>query len=100
MRKKLDDSQIIESLSRLTLDWVLEEGFLKKSFKFKNFDNAIKFIKKVSVKCEEINHHPKWTNIYNTIDIELNTHDINGISELDFKLSEYMNITYNEVESD
>jgi 4a-hydroxytetrahydrobiopterin dehydratase len=50
--------------------------------------------------CEEINHHPKWTNIYNTIDIELNTHDINGISELDFKLSEYMNITYNEVESD
>ncbi|MBL6592280.1 MAG: 4a-hydroxytetrahydrobiopterin dehydratase [Flavobacteriaceae bacterium] len=100
MRKKLDDSQIIESLSRLTLDWVLEDGFLKKSFKFKNFDNAIKFIKKVSVKCEEINHHPKWTNIYNTIDIELNTHDINGISELDFKLSEYMNITYNEVESD
>ena len=100
MRKKLNDSQIIESLSRLTLDWVLEDGFLKKSFKFKNFDNAIKFIKKVSVKCEEINHHPKWTNIYNTIDIELNTHDINGISELDFKLSEYMNITYNEVESD
>jgi len=100
MRKKLDDSQIIESLSRLTLDWVLEDGFLKKSFKFKNFDNAIKFIKKVSVKCEEINHHPKWTNIYNTIDIELNTHDINGISELDFKLSEYMNIIYNEVESD
>ena len=100
MRKKLDESQIIESLSRLTLDWVLEDGFLKKSFKFKNFDNAIEFIKKVSVKCEEINHHPKWTNIYNTIDIELNTHDINGISELDFKLSEYMNITYNEVESD
>ena len=100
MRKKLDDSQIIESLSRLTLDWVLEDGFLKKSFKFKSFNNAIKFIIKVSVMCEEINHHPKWTNIYNTIDIELNTHDINGISELDFKLSEFMNITYNEVESD
>lgn len=100
MRKKLDDSQIIESLSRLTLDWVLKDGFLKKSFKFKSFNNAIKFIIKVSVMCEEINHHPKWTNIYNTIDIELNTHDINGISELDFKLSEYMNITYNKVESD
>jgi 4a-hydroxytetrahydrobiopterin dehydratase len=100
MRKKLDDSQIIESLSRLTLDWVLKDGFLKKSFKFKSFNNAIKFVIKVSVMCEEINHHPKWTNIYNTIDIELNTHDINGISELDFKLSEYMNITYNEVESD
>jgi 4a-hydroxytetrahydrobiopterin dehydratase len=100
MRKKLDDSQIIESLSRLTLDWVLKDGFLKKSFKFKSFNNAIKFIIKVSVMCEEINHHPKWTNIYNTIDIELNTHDINGISELDFKLSEYMNVTYNEVESD
>ena len=27
--KKLDNSQIIESLSRLTLDWVLEDGFLK-----------------------------------------------------------------------
>ena len=29
MRKKLDNSQIIESLSKLTLDWVLEDGFLK-----------------------------------------------------------------------
>ena len=37
----------------------------------------------------EFDHHPKWTNIYNQVDAELNTHDIDGISKLDFELSEF-----------
>ena len=99
MKKKLDDNQIIESLSNLSLSWKLDGGFLKKNFKFKSFDNAIQFINIVSVKCNEIDHHPKWTNIYNTIEVELNTHDINGISTLDFELSEFMNTTYSKIEN-
>ena len=44
MRQKLDNKQIEKSLSELSLSWKLDEGFLKKTYKFKTFENAIKFI--------------------------------------------------------
>ena len=100
MRKKLDNNQIEKSLSELSLSWKLDDGFLKKTYKFKTFENAIKFINSVSIKCTEFDHHPKWTNIYNKSDVELNTHDINGISKLDFELSEFMNITFKKIEDE
>ena len=98
MKKKLNDNQIIESLSNLSISWTFDDGYLKKTFKFKSFNNAVQFINSVSVKCNELNHHPKWTNIYDSVEVELNTHDINGISILDFELSEFMNITYSKIE--
>jgi 4a-hydroxytetrahydrobiopterin dehydratase len=100
VRQKLDNKQIEKSLSQLSLSWKLDDGFLKKTFKFKTFENAIKFINSVSIKCTEFDHHPKWTNIYNQIDVELNTHDIDGISNLDFELSEFMNITFKKIEDE
>ena len=40
------------------------------------------------IEAEKLNHHPRWTNIWNTIDIELNTHSAgNIVTELDHKLA-------------
>ena len=38
-----------------------------------------------------MNHHPEWFNIYNKVKIELTTHDVNGISNFDFKLAKIIN---------
>ena len=51
-------------------------------------------MKEVAVKCEEMNHHPKWTNVYNKLDIELYTHDSGGITEKDFELSCFMDTIF------
>ena len=45
---------------------------------------------KVGVKCEEMDHHPKWTNIYNRLEIELLTHDKDGLTMKDFDLASFM----------
>ncbi len=37
--------------------------------------------------AESMNHHPEWSNIYNKVSIDLITHDVDGISELDFQLA-------------
>ncbi|MEN8913149.1 MAG: 4a-hydroxytetrahydrobiopterin dehydratase, partial [Polaribacter sp.] len=37
------------------------------------------------------NHHPEWTNVYNTLDIKLTTHDADGVTELDFQLATIIN---------
>ena len=56
-----------------------------------------KIINLVAKKCDELDHHPTWENTYNKIRIELNTHDINGISSLDFELANYMNKTFKKI---
>ena len=86
--------ELNQKINNLSKNWVIEDVFLKGSFVFKNFDDAFSFMKKVAIKCEDMNHHPKWTNVYNKIDVELYTHDSGGITEKDFELSSYMDAEF------
>lgn len=68
--------------------WKEENNMLKKTFKFKDFTEAFGFMTKVAIVAEKMNHHPTWTNTYNTVSFELNTHDAGDVvTELDKKLS-------------
>jgi 4a-hydroxytetrahydrobiopterin dehydratase len=62
---------------------------LYKKFVFNNFTDAFSFMTKVAEISERINHHPNWTNVYNTVEIRLSTHDSdNMITEKDYQLAE------------
>jgi len=68
--------------------WTTENDRLKASFKFKNFTQAFAFMTEVAFVAEKMNHHPNWTNVYDTVDFELNTHDAgNTVTEKDHKLA-------------
>ena len=90
MAELISKDQLNQKINNLSKNWVIEDIFLKGSFIFKNFNDAFSFMKKVAIKCEDMNHHPKWTNVYNKVDVELYTHDSGGITEKDFELSSYM----------
>ena len=94
MAELISKDQLNQKINNLSKNWVIEDIFLKGSFVFKNFDDAFNFMKKVAIKCEDMNHHPKWTNVYNKIDVELYTHDSGGITEKDFELSSYMDAEF------
>ncbi len=69
--------------------WKAENNKLKKSFKFKDFTEAFGFMTKVALQAEKINHHPTWTNTWNTVSFELSTHDAGDIiTKLDEELAE------------
>jgi len=69
--------------------WKEENNALRKSFKFKNFSEAFAFMTRVAFIAEKMNHHPDWRNVYNTVDIVLNTHDAgNTVTEKDRKLAQ------------
>lgn len=55
------------------------KSHLLKTFKFKNFVDAFAFMTKVALISEQKNHHPDWSNVYNTVVIKLNTHDAGDI---------------------
>ena len=94
MAELISKDQLNQKINNLSKNWVIEDIFLKGSFVFKNFDDAFSFMKKIAIKCEDMNHHPKWTNVYNKIDVELYTHDSGGITEKDFELSSYMDAEF------
>ena len=77
------------------LMWKEEDNKLKKSFQFKDFTEAFAFMTKVALAAEKMNHHPWWSNVYNQVNIELNTHDAgNTVTDKDRKLAEKIDKFY------
>ncbi|MES2514883.1 MAG: 4a-hydroxytetrahydrobiopterin dehydratase [Bacteroidota bacterium] len=68
--------------------WKEENNQLTRSFQFNNFIEAFAFMTKVAFVAEKMNHHPNWTNVYNKVEIILNTHDAgNTVTHKDRKLA-------------
>lgn len=68
-----------------------ERDAVRKVFKFDDFKSAFAFMTKVALKAEQMDHHPEWFNVYNTVDVTLTTHDAGGVSGLDKELADFMN---------
>ena len=69
--------------------WKEENNKLHKQFEFKDFSEAFAFMTRVALAAEKMDHHPKWTNEYNKVEIWLSTHDAgNVVTEKDHKLAE------------
>jgi 4a-hydroxytetrahydrobiopterin dehydratase len=70
------------------MDWLEENNRLSKTFKFKDFKDAFGFMTKVALIAEKMDHHPTWTNTWNVVKIDLNTHDAgNIVTDRDRKLA-------------
>ena len=67
--------------------WKTEDDRLKRDFVFSNFVEAFGFMTQVALLAESKNHHPNWSNVFNRVSIELTTHDLNGLSDLDAQLA-------------
>ena len=52
---------------------------LYKKFVFKDFSEAFAFMTRVALAAEKADHHPNWSNVYNTVEIWLSTHDAGDI---------------------
>ena len=67
---------------------------ITKDFKFSDFKNAFSFMTSIALKAEEIGHHPEWSNVYNKVTITLTTHDIQGLSDKDVILGQFIDNEY------
>jgi len=69
--------------------WTENENALYQKFEFKNFVEAFAFMTQVALLAEKRDHHPRWINVYNTVEIWLNTHSAgNTITEKDRQLAQ------------
>ena len=76
------------ALRQLT-GWSVVDGrdAIKKSYNFKDFNQAFGVMARVALAAEKLDHHPEWFNVYNRLDVVLATHDAGGVTELDVQLA-------------
>ena len=84
--KKLSDSEVQNQLKSIP-GWEVYQNSLQISLTFKNFKECITVVNKIAIESELLNHHPEWTNCYNTLSLKLTTQDVFGITLLDFELA-------------
>lgn len=71
--------------------WTEADNKLTRIYKFEDFKAAFAFMTEVAEIAEAANHHPKWTNVYNFLEVELTTHDAgNTVTEKDHNLAAQM----------
>lgn len=75
--------------------WKEENNKLSATFKFKDFVEAFAFMTEVAFHAEKQNHHPEWSNVWNTVNISLSTHDAGDIvTEKDHQLAKAISEVY------
>lgn len=67
--------------------WREDDTGLHRRFVFADFAEAWAFMSKVAVLAEEHDHHPDWSNSWNTVDITLISHDKRCVTERDRRLA-------------
>lgn len=72
-------------LSKLNNNWEQKEEMkLQKEFKFTNFNRALEFANEVGTMSDDLNHHPDLHLAWGKCKVEIWTHRIDGIAEMDF----------------
>lgn len=93
---KYTHEEITTALPQLK-EWQYQHGKLNKQFVFNDFVTAFAFMTEISVYAEAINHHPEWCNVYKKVEVNLMTHEADGITPLDFDLAQKMDAVENRL---
>ena len=76
--------------------WVLagDSRSIHRALAFADFTHAFGFMGAVALEAQRLDHHPDWSNSYNTVEISLTSHDAGGLTSRDIKLAGKINALY------
>jgi len=85
----LPADQAHEFLQQLAADWELAEVSsgvtgLRKTYRFKDFAEALDFVNRLGALAEEQGHHPDIALAWGRVTVDIWTHKIKGLTESDF----------------
>lgn len=82
----LSEEEIASRLAEVA-QWKRDSKSITRTWKFRDFREALAFINKVGALAESMNHHPDIYNSWATVKLSLTTHDVGGLTDRDFKLA-------------
>jgi 4a-hydroxytetrahydrobiopterin dehydratase len=88
--EKLSPDQIKTALATVP-EWKKQDTTIARTYPFKDFPAAIKFVNAVAELAERAWHHPDIDIRWNKVTLTLTTHDAGGLTEKDFDLARKFN---------
>lgn len=85
-RRKLSDDEVTTALSA-SAGWQIENGQITKTYEFPSYLAGVTFLSAIAHLAEAMDHHPDLDLRYRRLRVAINTHDVGGISPLDFELA-------------
>jgi 4a-hydroxytetrahydrobiopterin dehydratase len=83
---RLEENQIAPALATVP-EWNRQGDAIARTFQFKDFPAAVKFVDAVAVAAEQAWHHPDIDIRWNKVTLVLTTHDAGGLTQKDFDLA-------------
>ena len=83
---KLNEAAMLAVLAKLP-QWQRTNAVIARTYEFKDFPAAMKFVNAVADAAEEAWHHPDIDIRWNKVTLALTTHDAGGLTEMDFTLA-------------
>ncbi|MBU6410760.1 MAG: 4a-hydroxytetrahydrobiopterin dehydratase [Verrucomicrobia bacterium] len=94
-RLKLGPDAVASAL-RSVPDWRRNGDAICRTFVFKDFPAAMKFVEAVAGIAEREWHHPDILVQWNKVTLTLTTHDAGGLTDRDFALASMFDLSANE----
>ena len=91
----LQDEELKELVAKIP-GWEINSKHIEREFNFNNFIEAFSFMTQIAFICEKFNHHPNWSNVYAKVIIQLSTHDLGGITNLDQTIASEINYIFDK----
>jgi len=85
--EKLSDDEIREKLEELQI-WSRSEDRIVTRVEFDNYKESVFFANTVFSLAEAYFHHPEVKVEYGAVEVDLWSHDVEGLTERDFELAE------------
>ena len=87
MRDRVLTAEEVSGLLSEVPDWSMVDGHLHREFSFSDFAEAWAFMNRVAPIAERLDHHPNWSNVWNSVVIDITSHDSGGPTERCFELA-------------
>jgi len=83
---------LLQLAEKGVIGWRPEPGrdAIARTFRFTDFNAAFGWMTRMALAAEKLDHHPEWSNVYNTVEVVLTTHDAEGVTALDVELAVLM----------
>lgn len=94
MMRKLCGKEVEEILEEMEGWSIVDEKWIEKKYRFKDYLDGIKFVEKIAQLSEKANHHPFISIDYKLIRVKLSSWEANGLTDLDFKLAKEYDLLY------
>jgi 4a-hydroxytetrahydrobiopterin dehydratase len=74
----------LDALVRQLPEWDAQSGKLRRTYRFADFRSALRFVDAVGAMADEVDHHPDVELSWGKATIQIWTHTVGGLAEIDF----------------